>query len=985
MSESPSVTEVKDSSESLPIVILGASAGGLEALNAFFKGVPDPIGCAYLVITHHKTDYRSMLPELLARSSGKRALEITDGMKVEPDCIYTNPPGEWFAEVKNGTFRLLTASEALKQTLPGSRKGEPEMKVYHPIDFTFQRLAAEVKERAIAVVLSGSGSDGALGLKAIKAEDGMIIVQQPDSAEFTSMPDNAIATGLADSVLLPEGMGVQIKKYLLQLQALSQAQREEAEATAGELRRICTVLLTRTGNDFSCYKPNTMQRRIAKRMALHSFQKTSEYLEYLTHDEEEVNFLFRDMLIRVTRFFRDPELWEYLRKTLFPKLLRQHHDSDGFRVWVPGCATGDEAYSIAILMNEVLRENGESKKIQIFASDLDADAIAIARRGQYPAGIINEVPEELLNRYFSYSDDHYTICKPIREQIVFAPHNLIKDPPFTQIDLISCRNLLIYMKPDMQSDLLSMFHMALRDNGTLVLGPSESVGAASQAFETINAKWKVFKRNPEIPLERDSMKHFDSMRRKGALRNFGQPQTQSSPADPHDLTQSVLKLLARKFAPGALVVSERGDIFYLHGKAGSFLEPQEGRPRYNIFEMGRGSLTKELPVLMGLAASSEGKRVEKALKVDPNNPKEVLVGVEKLQAPESMRGLFLIIFHDPDLRGHIPTAPGDARQSGAETRQISHVFELERDLEQSRAAYQVLLEQVETQNEELRSANEELQSTNEELQSSNEELETSKEETHSLYEELSSINSELVEKVNNLSDANDDMANLLNSTAMAILYLDNELRLKRFTDKAKDIIAVRDSDEGRPVSELAMYLKDENFVGDAESVLSTLKGVEKEVKTQEGHWYLMKLLPYRTRENVIDGLICTFVDINEVKGSQSSETHCWDLLSMLPRPFVLVDANGVVVKISDAMADLLEVEGKSVEGKPFTDIAPLKTSTKAIKTRVAEVLGGKKHMAELEVQTGGQSKSKDGLTLMLDIKKLPKTLAEPQLIWIGMR
>lgn len=870
MIDSDSTNETNEQNQTPPVVILGASAGGLEALNAFFKGVPDTLGCAFLVITHHKTDHRSMLPELLARTSGKRALEITDGMNVEPDCIYTNPAGEWFAEVKHGIFKLLNAGEALKKTLPDGQPGVPSIKVYHPIDYTFQRLASEFKERAIAVVLSGSGSDGALGLKAIKADEGMVIAQQPDSAEFASMPENAIETGLADAVLLPEDMGAQIQIYLQQSQQLNQLQSEQDQVAAGELRRICALLLARTGNDFSCYKPNTMQRRVAKRMALHNFHETSDYLDYLTHDEEEINFLFRDMLIRVTQFFRDPELWTFLQNTLFPALLSQHDYPDGFRIWVPACATGDEVYSLAILVNEVLRETGESKKVQIFASDLDADAITIARRGQYPAGIISEVPEDLLNRYFSYSDDHYTICKSIREQIVFAPQNLIKDPPFTQIDLISCRNLLIYMKPDMQVDLLSMFHMALRDKGTLVLGPSESVGEASQAFQAVNGKWKVFKRNPDILLERNSMKHFDSMRRAGSVPRPGQPRVQARASEQNDVTNSVLKLLARKFAPGAIVANERGDIFYLHGKAGAFLEPQEGRPRYNIFEMGRGSLTKELPILVRLAASSGGKRIEKTLKVEPRDMKEVLVGVEKLQAPESMRGLFLIIFRDTDLSNENATAPNTVQQDDAGAPQVSHVFELERDLEQARAAYQTLLEQVETQNEELRAANEELQSTNEELQSSNEELETSKEETHSLYEELSSINSELVEKVNNLSEANDDMANLLNSTAMAILYLDNELRLKRFTDKAKEIIAVRESDEGRPVNELAMYLEDEDFKGDAESVLSTLKGIEKEVRTQDGHWYLMKLLPYRTRENVIDGLICTFVNINEVKSARRS-------------------------------------------------------------------------------------------------------------------
>ncbi|MCR8915656.1 PAS domain-containing protein [Marinobacter panjinensis] len=984
MHKSEADTGPKPTEEHLPIVVLGASAGGLEALKAFFSGAPDKAGCIYLVITHHKSEKQSMLPELLARSSGKRAVEIADGMAPEPDCIYTNPATECFITLEGGKFRLLSAREASTYTPQLDKYGNSLMKVYHPIDFTFQQLAQEVGGRLTGIVLSGSGSDGAIGLRAVKGQDGMIMVQQPESAEFSGMPDNAIATGLADFILSPEDMGAQLASYLRHRKTLSLGKGGEELISADQLRQICELLRERVGHDFLSYKPNTMKRRVAKRMALHRLRKASDYLEYLYHNEDEANHLFRDMLIRVTEFFRDPGLWDYCRNDLFPEVLQQHDYSDGFRVWVAGCSTGDEAYSIAILLNEVLRENNLTMRVHIFASDLDAEAISIARRGEYPAGIVNEVPEPLLSRYFSYSEDRYKIHKSVREQIIFAPHNVIKDPPFTNMDLISCRNLLIYLNQDLQADLISLFHMSLRNKGTLVLGPSESVGETSTAFKTVNSKWKVFRRNPDIFSERVPMQYFHGGRRTDRSLYHAQATAQPRLSDQPPIAEKVLKLLAKKFAPGALVISERGDIFYLHGDAGKFLEPAEGKPRYNIFEMGRGDLPRELPAMMHSAASSEGRIVEKKFKIDPSGDSHVLVGVEKLQAPESMRGLFLIFFHDIETTSTSPTVTAEAGESQDEDEPASQVFALERDLEKSRASYRALLEQVEDQNAELRSAVEELQSTNEELQSSNEELETSKEETQSLYEELSTINSELVEKVNSLSDANNDMANLLNSTAMAILYLDNELKLKRFTQKAKDIVAVRESDEGRPIGELAIHLKGEQFIEDARSVLSTLRGIEKEVRTNQGGWYLMKLLPYRTRDNVVDGLICTFVDINEVKRSKRSESHFRELLWQLPRPFLLVDSTGVVVQITVAMAKALQLDGQSVEGMRLTDAVREPQSSDGIEQCLKAIFEGRQKTLQLAVQPIRTNSSAEASTLQLEIRKLPVASSESELAWVGL-
>ncbi|WP_417568149.1 CheR family methyltransferase [Marinobacter sp.] len=750
-----------------------------------------------------------------------------------------------------------------------------------------------------------------------------------------------------------------------------------------DLHRICGRLHARTGNDFSSYKPSTIQRRIAKRMALHGINNVTDYIRYLNQDESEAGLLFREMLIRVTRFFRDPEQWEFCRSTLFPKLLSQHNEGVSFRVWVPGCATGEEAYTIAILLSEVIRESGINRDFQIFATDLDADAITIARRGEYPAGIISEVPETWLNRYFVYSDDHYKICKSIREQIVFAPHNVIKDPPFTHIDLISCRNLLIYLKQVTQLSLLSMFHMALRQDGTLILGPSESIGESSKLFEIIDGQWKVFKRNPDILSDRDPMRAFREMGLPNALAQGTPPVQASRNQKPDELAHHVWKLLALKYAPSALVTSERGDIFYFHGKAGSLLEPAEGKPRYNVLEMGRGNIPKELPALIRSAASSEGKMIEKVMTVDRETGRAASVSVEKLQSPGAMRGLFLIVFRD---RTEQPpeSVTRKAKEKRGENEPSGHVFQLERELEHSRESYQALLEQVETSNEELRSANEELQSTNEELQSSNEELETAKEETQSLYEELSSINSELIEKVNNLSDANDDMANLLNSTAMAILYLDNELKLKRFTDKAREIVAVRDSDEGRLINELAIYLENEHLIEDAEHVLSTLQGIEKEVKTVQGHWYLMKLLPYRTRENVVDGLICSFVEIDKIKNTENSELRFRTLLSQLPHPFLLVDARGVVFQISEAMVKVLGIEGAAVEGKPFADLIKGRFKVQDFLGPLGQVLDGTQDSALLALEPSGNA-AVGNQSRTLEIRKLLTGMDEPVLAWVSAR
>jgi len=787
-----------------------------------------------------------MLPELLMRSTTMPVALVDQPKAIEPDHVFVAPPGHDLVVVGD---RLVPVAVAHRS---------PHL----PIDSFFRSLAAERRDRAIAIVLSGTGSDGTLGLKEIKAAVGMVMVQEEASAQYSGMPHSAISTQVVDYVLPADEMPERLLAYVRHghpAPVLSKAREFEA------LQGLFGLIRERTGHDFSQYKQTTVGRRIDRRMHVHRIDDLPAYVAYLAEDAEEIELLFKELLIGVTSFFRDPDAWGPLEMALRQQIEELKPD-EAVRCWVPGCATGEEAYSLAILIDEILSESGHRREAQIFATDLDATAIDVARAGTYPSGIATDLSPERLRRCFTREDDAYRVRKDIRDMLVFAEHNLIADPPFTKLNMLSCRNLLIYLDGRLQKRLLPIFHYALKDKGLLFLGTSESIGAFGQLFDTVDKKAKVFRRREvaagtyvaEFPASTVSTGRTAS----SALSNPGEPTPR--------LEELADRMLLERLVPPTVLVRERGDVVFVHGRTGRFLEPAPGsQASANLYNMLRPGLQVGVASVLRRAASTDEEIVERGLRLRTDG-EEILVNLRarRIDRPEALRGLFSLSFHDVRT-----IAPDDETTSAAAALASPELADLERELQHSQESHQVTIEELETANEELKSTNEELQSTNEELQSANEELETSKEEMQSLNEELQTVNAELQGKVEELSKANNDMKNLLNGTDIATLFLDGELRIRGYTQQAKEVIRLIPSDIGRPIDDLASTLHYDGLVDDAREVLGTLVFKEREVRAKDHTSYLMRILPYRTTDNVIEGLVLTFIDLTRIKVAQRDQAR----------------------------------------------------------------------------------------------------------------
>jgi two-component system CheB/CheR fusion protein len=810
------------------VVGIGASAGGLEALEDLFANMPADTGMAFVVVTHLHPGYKSLLPELLAKVTEMPVLAAVQDLEVQPNHIYVGLPGGQLS-IQSGRLRRMERDQS----------PSPRM----PINFFLRSLAEDQKERAVCIILSGTGSDGTLGLQEIKAQAGMVMVEQPESAKHAGMPVSAIATGLADFVLPPAAMPQQLVQYI-RAPFLREAAADTAvhAIAAGPQQAIFALLRARTGHDFSAYKSNTINRRIARRMNVHQIDSHEQYVRYLRESPEEIDVLFKELLINVTNFFRDPLAWEALA-TCLGALLDSRPQDATLRVWVPACASGEEVFSIAILLRECMDARERQMDVQIFGTDLDSRSIEKARTGLYQEGIADDLTPERLNTYFTSEKGGYRIRKDIRDMTIFAPQNAIKDPPFTQMDLISCRNLLIYLDASVQKKLLPMFHYALKPGGLLFLGSSESTASFADLFEPLDKRWKIFRRRqsvtgrqvlPELPLQAPGMANRAGSVTAGRL-----------PAREANIQRLIERTLLSRFVPASVMVDAKGDIVYVHGRTGAYLEPAEGRPRNNILEMAREGLQMDLAEAMRRCLAGDTEIRQNRIRISNNGGSEFVdLSVVKLDQPEALRDLLLVSFRPT------PPAPGDsapgaaASSTGADSAlSDERVEQLERTLRFLRETHYATLEELETSNEELESTNEELQSTNEELQSTNEELETSKEEMQSLNEELTTVNSELQSKLEDLSQANADMQNLLNSTKIATVFLDNALKIKRFTDQARELIMLRETDVGRPISELASKLQHEDLAADCRAVLRTLVFREAEVTTSDDAIYLMRIMP----------------------------------------------------------------------------------------------------------------------------------------------
>jgi two-component system CheB/CheR fusion protein len=839
--------------ESFPVVGIGASAGGLAAFEAFFSAMPSDTrsGMAFILVQHLDPNHKSILTDLIGRYTQMPVYEVKDGMVVQPDCIYVIPPNHDMV-LEYGTLQLLKPAEPRGHRLP--------------IDLFFRSLAQSKQEMAIGIVLSGTGSDGTLGVQAIKTEGGMVMAQTLESSEYDGMPQSAIATGLVDYILKPAEMPAQLIAYVDQ--AFGKRPHVVLQAEDA-MKKIFNLLRTRTGHDFSLYKQSTISRRIERRMAIQNIKSVDEYVRHLEQKPAEVEALFQDFLIGVTSFFRNPAAFDALQEKIIPHLFSGKHSDSTIRVWVPGCSTGEEAYSIGILLQEQMEMLKQIFKIQIFATDIDRRAIEKARSGVYPATISIDISPERLGHFFIRdSVGNYRIQKNIRDMIVFSEQDIIKDPPFSKLDLLSCRNLLIYMDRDLQKKLIPLFNYALNPGGFLFLGPSETVGEFEGLFDTLDRKSKLYRKKGvsggRLPIGTFIPPGLQSRETK---RLPGKTPVESK-LQLRELTEQAM---LQYYAPVSVLINRRGDILYLHGRTGMYLEPAPGEAGLSILKMAREGLRQELSTALHKAVTRKEPVFHSGLRVKTNGDfTTVNLAVRPMTAGSvaaTEPNLFLITFEEPTEweKGGIGKTPSvDAGDSPTEV--DVRIRELTRELQIKEEHLKASNEELETSNEELKSSNEEMQSINEELQSTNEELETSKEELQSVNEELATVNTELEKKVADLSQAVDDMNNLMAGTGIGTIFVNHQLRILRFTPTVTQIINLIPTDVGRPVGHIVSNLSGyDHLVEDIKEVLDSLIPKDIEVQIKEGTWYLMRIRPYRTLENVIKGAVITFTDITEMK------------------------------------------------------------------------------------------------------------------------
>jgi len=828
------------------VVALGASAGGLEALEEFFDELPPNPGMSFVVITHQAPGKVSLLPELIARRCKMPVIKVEGKTPVEPNHVYVQPPGLTLGISKGELYPL-------EPTGDGSRP--------FPIDRFFRSLAQDHKDRAVGIVLSGTGSDGTNGLKEIRAVSGLVMAQTEATARYPSMPHSASVALQLDFVLAPREMAQQLLEF-----KNGAARTDDAEVD-GEPRevmnRLFVLLRGRTGHDFSNHKATTIGRRIARRMIVHQVASSQEYLKYVQANPQELDQLFKELLIGVTSFFRDAEGFDILSQSAISQVLANKPEDHVLRAWVAGCSTGEEAYTLAMLLREHMDKANIRYTAQIFATDLDPEAIEFARAGIYPESIAVDVSPERLERFFTREDGYFRIKKEVREMVVFAVQDLAEDPAFTKLDFLVCRNLLIYLNSEIQKRLIPLFHFALRQGGVLMLGSSETVGTFAHLFETIDKKWKIFRRR-EVPAGTYVADVALGLATDTSVREVRNGLVGVRRTEP-GATQIAERALLQHLLPPSVIMHENGDIVHVQGRTGLYLEPASGsQGSANVYSMAREGLQLELTLAVRRASTANDEILHRNVKVKTNGHyTHVNLRVRRLLRPEPLRGLYVVAFERAEIQD--PPHSGDAPQEEGSNQRIS---ELERELSQSKEFHQGTVEELETANEELKSANEELQSMNEELQSANEELETSKEEMQSLNEELQTVNGELQGKVEELSRTNDDMKNLLNATDIGTIFLDNDLNIKRHTEQAKRIIRLIPTDVGRPIGDLVSNLRYSTLVDDAREVLRTLVFKETEVQSDDGSWYLMRIMPYRTTDNVIDGLVITFVDVSKVRSLQ---------------------------------------------------------------------------------------------------------------------
>ena len=853
---------------------------------------------AFVFVQHLAPRHESMLTELLSRGTQIPVHEVKDGMAVAPDHIYVIPPNTNMI-IADGTLHLMPRKETELQHMP--------------IDCFFTSLAEDRKGKAIGVILSGTASDGTLGLKAIKAEGGITFAQDEKTAKYDSMPRNAIASGCVDFILPPEGISkelARIGRHPYLIQTLATEADELLAAGEDEINQILSLVRGVTGDDFTYYKKSTIKRRIKRRMVLQKMEKLAQYIRYLRGNTQELQELYQDFLINVTGFFRDPGVYQCLKNRVFPVLLKNRPTDSAIRMWVPGCSTGEEAYSIAICALEFLGEAKSNIPIQIFGTDISEAAIERARAGNYPESISADVSPERLRRFFTPVPGGYRISKSIREMCVFARHNVLQDPPFSRLDVISCRNLLIYLEVAAQKKVIPVFGYALRSPGFLVLGPSENLTGFSDLFATLDKKFKVYAKNPS------SLLHVGRYWTPTVAVEKAKPVKRGGEGTPaFDVQKEVERILLSEYAPAGVVVNSDLNIIQFHGHMGSYLEPAPGQASLNLAKLTYGALSLDVRTIIHAAKKQDSPVVREGVRIKTDGRyRAITLEVVPIKGAGARERYFLILFREQEpapKRPAVQEAKGSKRKSDE-----AEIGRLGKELEYTRAHVQSILEEQEATNEELRSANEEIQSSNEELQSTNEEMETAKEELQSSNEELTTLNEELQNRNTELSTLNNDLNNLVNSINVPVVMLSRDLRIRRYTPLAEKVLNLIPTDIGRPITDLKPNIDLPNLEGLVAESIDTMNLKELEVQDRRGHWYSLRIRPYKTSDNVIDGTVLTLMDIDALK-TEVNELHLYaeSIVETVRQPLIVLDANLHVVTANAAFFETFHVTVEETAGK----------------------------------------------------------------------
>jgi two-component system, chemotaxis family, CheB/CheR fusion protein len=931
-SESPSVTE----SPVLAVCAIGASAGGLEALQQFFDNADPNRGISYVVVQHLSPDHKSLMVELLRRHTTLRVMRAEDGMRVEPDTVYLNPP-KTNLTIEHGVLRM--AEQPAGQGL------------HLPIDVFFASLAQSQGEFAVGVVLSGTGSDGTRGARELKAEGGLVLVQDPTEAQFDGMPRSVVATGLADQVLPVADIPGTVAQFFLRrggVRAFSSG--EQAAGTASQVQRVLGLLRERLGTDFAGYKPNTIIRRIERRVLMHPGLGWDDYVRLLEDSKPELVQLHRDLLINVTRFFRDEEAFRLLEQRVIPQLVADTPPDSELRVWVPACSTGEEAYSIVILLLEALEREKLSRNIRVFATDVDQDAVEFAAAGRYGDSIAADMTPERLSRWFVADGDGYRVSRALRDRVIFARHNLLKDPPLTRMDFVSCRNMLIYLGSDLQRRVIALLAYALRARGFLFLGSSETVGSLASLFDVVDQKWKLFQAlqpgrhtlaealptRPRRPL----MQSFSvtSAAEQAVLATRG---GQSRTASEDGLLERVFQEFTDVLKLRCVVLDAEFQLLHTFGDVSSLLKVPAGRSTLEIFKLLPRPLTAALRAALGRVAKEHREILYEGIEVAPDEP-TVRMHVRPLDIGPDRNRAYVVFFES----GPKPLAGSVAESFAADNSSSLRLSQLEHELQYTKENLQATIEELETSNEELQATNEELLASNEELQSTNEELQ-------SVNEELQTVNAEYQEKIEELISLNNDIENLLRTTGVGTLFVDSSLRIRKFTDAALRLLNVMPQDIGRPLGHIAANVPGVDLVAMCRRVMSAQGPESHEVQAIDGTHLHLKVLPYLTAEAGVHGVLVSVIDVTEVKRGEERLQH---ILDSIPSSIAVLGADGTIVQTNaewSRFAEENEAPPALVSGIGLNYVATCMAATgdpmaHAVGRGLREVLAGKRDRFELQ-------------------------------------